>query len=272
MAQNDISLGVAKAPDKDAEIAELKKRLEAAEAKRLNDESSAFGRLAKEAELRKQRELELAEANKALAEMRAKNARSVLTPEQIEALGQTGAEGVERLVEAKLAPLANVPQPVAVDLAPIVGRLTAMEQELQRDRARKAYEASLVSWATQQGSPNLFARLSQGGDLSDKWAAFAQQNPGAVAAFESGDTGSTQAYVRLFMYENPGISQQAATPSASGGFAPTADSEAYGPAKWMADVRELDKQLETGQITKADHAKGFVAANAKLAAAAQNGR
>lgn len=265
MEQTGINLGVTKPQDKDAELAELRKRLEAAEAKRANDESSAFGRLAKEAELRKQREAELAEAKRTLAELQARNARGVLTPEQIEALGPTGAEGVERMIDAKMAPFSAVP-PAQADLAPVLSRLEAIEQMQRQNAQRQAYNANLVSWAAQSGAANLFARLAPGGDLADKWASFAQQNPAAVNAYESGDTEATKAYVKLFMYENPGISQQAATPSAAGGFAPPADSGQYGPQNWLADTNALDAQLAAGQLSQADHGKGYAEANAKLAA------
>ena len=265
MEQQGINLGVAKPQDKDAEIAKLREELAKAQAKRDNDERSAFGRLAAEAELRKQREQELNETKRQLAEIQAKNARGVLTQEQIEALGQTGAEGVERMIEAKMAPFSAVP-PVQTDLAPVLSRLEAVEQMQRQAFQRQAYNANLVSWAAQGGVPNLFARLAPGGDLAEKWAAFAQQNPAAVSAYESGDTEATKVYVKLFMYENPGISQQAATPSAAGGFAAPADPNQYGPQNWLADTNALDAQLSSGQIKKAEYDKGYAEANAKLAA------
>jgi hypothetical protein len=266
MATNDVNLGVEKTPDKDSEIAELRKRLEAAEAKRVNDENSAYGRLAKEAELRKQRETELAETRRQLAEFQAKNARSALTPEQIEALGETGAAGVERLVEAKLAPL-SAQQPGATDLSPVLSRIEEIERNMRAAQARQTYTNSLVTWAASNGMPDLFARLSKGGSLAEKWAAYAQQNPAAVAAFENGDTENTLAHVKLFLFEHPGLSQQAATPSASGGFAAPANPQTYGPQEWLKEVNALEERLATGQITRAEHAKGFAEANAKLSAA-----
>ena len=266
MSQNDINLGVAKPQDKDAEIAKLREELAKAQAKRDNDEASAFGRLRAEAELRKQKETELAEMKRKFDEVQAKNAKSVLTPEQIEALGQTGAEGVEKMIEAKMAAISPAVPPVQADMAPILSRLEAIEQMQHQAAARQAYNANLVSWAAQSGSPNLFARLAPGGDLSEKWAAFAQQNPSAVAAYENGDTEATKAYVKLFMFENPGISQQAATPSAAGGFASPAGQNQYSSKMWLEETNALDAQLSSGQIKQADWAKAYEAANAKLAA------
>jgi capsule polysaccharide export protein KpsE/RkpR len=265
MEQQGINLAVAKPQDKDAEIAKLREENQRLQAKRDNDERSAFGRLAAEAELRKQREQELADANRRLAEIQAKNARGVLTPEQIEALGQTGAEGVERMIEAKMAPFSAVP-PAQADMAPFVSRLEAVEQMQRQAVQRQAYNANLVSWAAQSGSPNLFARLAPGGDLADKWASFAQQTPAAVTAYESGDTEATKAYVKLFLYENPGISQQAATPSAAGGFAAPADPNQYSPQTWLTETNALDARLSSGQIKKAEYDRGYAEANAKLAA------
>lgn len=265
MSTNDINLGVPKPQDKDAEIAKLREELARAQAKQQNDESSAFGRLAKEAELRKQKEAELADMKRKLAELQAQNVRTVLTPEQLEALGESGTSGVEKLIEAKLAGMQ--PQMTASpDLTPLVSRLEAIEQMQRQSVARQAYNNNLVSWAAQSGMPNLFARLAPGGDLSEKWAGFAQQNPSATMAYESGDTEATKAFVKLFLYENPGLSQQAATPSAAGGFATQVDPNAYSPQKWMQETNELDAQLSRGQITKADCDKGYAAANAKLAA------
>ena len=262
MSQLDVNLGVAKPQDKDAEIAKLREELARAQAKQQNDESSAFGRLRAEAELRKQKEAELAEMKRKLDEMQAKNAKSVLTPEQIEALGDKGAEGVEKMIEAKMAAIAPAAPNAQADVTPILARLEAME----RAAVRQAYNANLVSWAAQSGTPNLFARLASGGDLADKWAAFAQQNPNAVAAYENGDTEATKAYVKLFMYENPGISQQAATPSAAGGFAAPADPNQYSSKMWLDETNALDAQLQSGQIKQAEWQKAYEAANAKLAA------
>lgn len=264
MSTNDINLGVPKPQDKDAEIAKLREELQKAQAKRDNDEASAFGRLRAEAELRKQKEAELAEAQRKLAELQSHNVRNVLTPEQLEALGDTGTAGVEKIIEAKLAGL----QPqhgIQADPA-ILSRLEAIEQMQRNTMARQAYNSNLVSWAAQSGMPNLFARLATGGDLSEKWAAFAQQNPSATQAWENGDTEATKAFVKLFIYENPGISQQAATPSAVGGFTASADPNQYSPAKWLQETNELDAQLSRGQIQKAEYDKGYASANAKLAA------
>ena len=265
MSNSDINLGVPKTQDKDAEIAKLREDLARAQAKQQNDESSAFGRLAKEAELRKQKEAELADVNRKFAELQSRNVRTVLTPEQLEALGECGTSGVEKLIEAKLAGM----QPqngIQSDLSPLVSRLEAIEQMQRQSVARQAYSNNLVSWAAQSGLGNLFARLATGGDLTDKWASFAQQNPSATQAYESGDTEATKAFVKLFLYENPGLSQQAATPSAAGGFAVSADPNAYSPAKWMQETNELDAQASRGQITEAQKAQGYATANAKLAA------
>lgn len=266
MSTEDINLGIKKSQDKDAEIARLREELAKAQAKQQNDESSAFGRLRAESELRKQKESELADMKRKLDELQAKNAKSILTPEQLEALGDTGASGVEKIIEAKLAALnpANPSNPT--DLTPIVSRLEAIEQMQRQSALRQSYNANLVSWATQSGMPALFARLAPGGDLSEKWAAFAQQNPSAVSAYENGDTEATKAFVKLFLFENPGISQQAATPSAAGGFAPPADPNQYSPSNWLADTEELDARLKSGQIKQAEWEKGYAEANAKLAA------
>lgn len=262
MATHDVNLsGGTPSLDKDAEIARLREENARLAAKRDNDESSAFGRLAREAELRKQREAELAEANRKVAEFQAKSARSVLTQEQLDVLGEVGAAGVESIAKAVVAPFA-----APTDSAAVLERLQNLERAQQLAAARSAYNQRLVSWATQNGAPNLLSRLSPGGDLAGLWATFAQQNPGAVAAFESGDVESTQAFVKLFMYENPAISQQSATPAASGGFEATGTSRQYGPSEWMAETAALDAQRESGQITQADWSKGYVAANAKLAA------
>lgn len=266
MNQHDIDLGVAKPQDKDAELAKLREEVAALKAKRDNDEASAFGRLRAEAELRKQKEQEAAELKRQLAEIQAKNAKSVLTPEQIEALGTTGAEGVEKMIEAKLAAVAPASPAGQVDFTPILARIEAMERAQQATSQRASYNASLVAWASQNGTPSLFARLAPGGDLSAKWAAFAQQNPSAVAAYENGDTEATKAYVKLFLYENPGIIQQTPTPSAAGGFAPPADPNQYSPATWLTETNALDAKLSAGQITKAEYDKGYADANAKLAA------
>ena len=265
MRTDDVNLGVPKAQDKDAEIAKLREELERAKAKQQNDESSAFGRLAKEAELRKQREAELAETKRKLDELQAKNVRNVLSPEQLEALGDTGMSGVEKIIEAKLAALQ--PQIAApTDQTAVLSRLEAIENMQRQSMARQAYNSNLMSWAAQSGMPNLFARLAPGGDLSEKWAAFAQQNPSATLAYETGDTEATKAFVKLFIYENPGISQQTATPSAAGGFATTADPNAYTPAMFVRDTNELDSKYSKGTISKADYDKGYVEATAKLAA------
>lgn len=264
MASNNVDLGVKPQADKDAENARLREELARFQAKRENDEASAFGRLKAEAELRKQRETELADAKKRIAELQAANAKSVLSPEELEVLGTAGAAGVEKMVDAKIAPLMA---PATDAVTPLMSRLTALEAEMQKRAARDSYTQSLVGWAAANGAPDLFARLSPGGDLADKWAAFAQQNPGALQAYESGDTGTTQAYVKLFIYENPGISQRTGTPPASGGFAPAADQIQYGPQQWMAETTALDEKRASGQITQADWGKGYAEANAKLAAA-----
>ena len=265
MNQNDVNLGVPKPQDKDAEIAKLREDLARAQAKQQNDESSAFGRLAKEAELRKQKETELADANRKLAELQARNVRTVLTPEQLEALGETGTSGVEKLIEAKLAGM----QPqngLPTDLTPLVSRLEAIENMQRQSAQRQAFNSNLLSWAAQSGAPNLFARLAPGGDLSEKWAAFAQQNPSATQAYDSGDAEATKAFVKLFIYENPGLSQQAATPPAAGGFAVSADPNQYTQVKWLQETEALDAQVKSGQITEAQRLKGYAEASAKLAA------
>lgn len=265
MSQNDINLGVNKPQDKDAEIAKLREELARAQAKQQNDESSAFGRLAKEAELRKQREAELAEMKRKVDELQAQNVRKVLTPEELEALGDTGTAGVEKIIAAKMA--AFQPQIVQQpDVTPVLSRLEALERQIQQSAQRQAFNSNLLSWAGQIGMPSLFARLAPGGDLSEKWAAFAQQNPSAPLAYENGDTEATKAFVKLFLYENPGISQQAATPSAAGGFAVSADPNQYTPQKFVQETDELDSKLRNGQISEADWSKGYAAANAKLAA------
>lgn len=265
MNQNDVNLGAPKPQDKDAEIAKLREELAKAQAKQQNDESSAFGRLARESELRKQREAELAETKRKLEELQSQNVKTVLTPEQFEALGETGLSGVEKIVQTKLAGF-QPQSPSATDLTPVISRLEAIEQMQRQSTQRQAYNSNLVSWAAQSGMPNLFARLAPGGDLSEKWAAFAQQNPSATMAYENGDTEATKAFVKLFLFENPGISQQTETPSASGGFATQTDPNQYSPAKWLAETNELDVQFSRGQISKADYDKAYVAANAKLAA------
>lgn len=265
MNNNDINLGVPKLQNKDEEIAKLREELARAQAKQLNDESSAFGRLAKEAELRKQKETELADAKRKLAELQAQNARTVLTPEQLEALGESGTSGVEKLIEAKLAGMQpQIQSPL--DQTAVLSRLEAIENMQRQSIQRQAYNQNLVSWAAQNGMPNLFARLAPGGDLSEKWASFAQTNPSATQAYEIGDTEATKAFVKLFIYENPGISQQTATPSAAGGFATQVDPNAYSPAKWLQETNDLDAQLSRGQVSKADYDKAYLAANAKLAA------
>lgn len=265
MNQSDINLGVNKPQDKDAEIAKLREDLARAQAKQQNDESSAFGRLAKEAELRKQKEAELADVNRKLAELQSRNVRTVLTPEQSEALGETGLSGVEKLIEAKLAGM-QPQNALPTDFAPVLSRLEAVENMQRQGAQRQAYISNLMSWAAQSGMPSLFARLAPGGDLSEKWAGFAQQNPSATQAWENGDTEATKAFVKLFMYENPGISQQAATPSAAGGFATQVDPNAYSPTMWLQETNGLDAQFKSGQITEADCKKGYATANAKLAA------
>jgi hypothetical protein len=265
MSNNDINLGVPKPQNKDEEIAKLREDLARAQAKQQNDESSAFGRLAKEAELRKQKEAELSEANRKLAELQARNVRTVLTPEQLEALGESGTSGVEKLIEAKLAgmqPQNGLPP----DLSPVLSRLEAIENMQRQGAARQAFNSNLLSWAAQGGMPNLFARLAPGGDLSEKWATFAQSNPSATQAYESGDTEATKAFVKLFMYENPGISQQTATPAAAGGFTTQVDPNQYTPQMFVRETDELDSKLKNGQITQAEWGKGYGVANAKLAA------
>lgn len=260
----EINLGVTKPQDKDAELAKLREELARAQAKQLNDESSAFGRLAKEAELRKQKEAELAETKRKLAELQAQNVRTVLTPEQSEALGESGLTGVEKLIEAKLAGM----QPQLgnpLDQTAVLSRLEAVENMQRQSIQKQAFNSNLLSWAAQSGMPNLFTRLAPGGDLSGKWAEFAQQNPSATQAYDAGDAEATKAFVKLFIYENPGISQQAPTPSAAGGFAVSADPNQYSPATWLAETNALDAQLSKGQISKADFDKGYAAANAKLA-------
>lgn len=265
MSTTDINLGVPKTQDKDAEIAKLRAELEKATAKQQNDEASAFGRLRAEAELRKQREAELAETKRRLDELQATNVRAVLTPEQLEALGDSGTSGVEKIIEAKLAGIK--PQfAIPPDQTAVLSRLEAIENMQRQSVARQAYNNSLLSWAAQGGMPNLFARLAPGGDLSEKWATFAQTNPSATQAYDNGDTEATKAFVKLFLYENPGISQQAATPSAAGGFTAPADPNQYSPAMWLQETNGLDSQLSKGTITKADYDKGYAAANAKLAA------
>jgi len=265
MSNSDINLGVPKTQDKDAEIAKLREDLARAQAKQQNDESSAFGRLAKEAELRKQKEAELAEVNRKLAELQARNVRSVLTPEQLEALGDSGTSGVEKLIEAKLAGM-QPQMTTSPDLTPLVSRLEAIENMQRQSVARQAFNNNLLSWAAQSNMPSLFARLAPGGDLSDKWATFAQQNPSATSAYENGDTEATKAFVKLFLYENPGLSQQAATPSAAGGFTTQVDPNQYSPQMFVRETDELDSKFSKGLITDAERNKGYQAANAKLAA------
>lgn len=261
----EINLGVTKPQDKDAELAMLREKLARAEAKQLNDESSAFGRLAKEAELRKQKETELAETKRKLAELQAQNVRTVLTPEQLEALGESGTSGVEKLIEAKLAGMQ--PQYTApLDQTAVLSRLEAVENMQRQSIQKQAFNSNLLSWAAQGGMPNLFTRLAPGGDLSEKWATFAQQNPSATQAYDAGDAEATKAFVKLFIYENPGISQQTATPSAAGGFATQVDPNQYTPQMFVRETDELDSKLKNGQITQADWGKGYAAANAKLAA------
>lgn len=263
MATNDVNLGAVAPQDKEAENAKLREELARLQAKRDNDEASAFGRLKAEAELRKQKETELAEARRKIAELQAANAKSVLSPEELETLGASGVSGVEKVIDAKIAPLMT---PASDSVTPLMSRLTALEAEMQKRAAREAYAQQLVGWAAANGAPGLMSRLSPGGDLADKWKAFAAQNPNAVRAYEAGDIETTQAYVKLFVFENPGISQQAATPSAAGGFAPPADSAQYGSNQWLADTAALDERRASGQITQADWAKGYAEANAKLAA------
>lgn len=265
MATEDINLGIPKPQDKDAENAKLREEIQRLQAKRDNDERSAFGRLAAEAELRKQREAELAEMKRKMAELQSKNVTSSLTPAQLEALGQDGVGAVKAIIDMSVPVQPDVGQQPG-KLAELESKLAALEQMQRQNAQRQAYNASLVSWAAQSGAHNLFARLAPGGDLADKWAAFAQQNPSAVTAYESGDTEATKAYVKLFMFENPGITQQAATPSAAGGFAPPADSGQYGPQNWMADTNALDARLAAGQISQAEYGKGYAEVNAKLAA------
>lgn len=250
--------------DKDAELARLREENARLQAKRDNDERSAFGRLEREAELRRQREAELADMRRRMAELEAKNAMAALPPESAEALGEAGVKGVRTLLDIERQRLPELP---TAKLEEMESRLSALQRQQEETLKRQAYNNALVTWAAQNGTPGLFARLGPGGDLGEKWAAFAQQNPGAVAAFENGDTEGTKAYVRLFMYENPGISQQAATPPQAGGFAAPAGGDAYGPQQWIAEIDELEKKLATGQISRQDHAKAFAEANAKLAAA-----
>lgn len=265
MATEDVNLGVQKPQDEKAEIARLREENVRLQAKRDNDERSAFGRLSAEAELRKQREAELAEYKHKLEVLQAQNAKSILSPEELEALGQTGAAGVEKMITAKMAPLSSIPA-ATLDLTPVLSRLEAIELAQRQNAQRQAYSAGLTSWASMNGAPNLLQRLGPGGDLSGTWAAFAQQNPGAVAAYESGDTEMTKVYIKLFMHENPGISQQAGTPSAAGAFAAPAVSGQYTSAAWLAETDALDTQLKAGQISASDHGKGYAEANAKLAA------
>lgn len=262
---NEVNLAGKTGQDKDvaAELQRLREENARLQAKRDNDERSAFGRLEREAELRRQRESELAEMRKKMAELEQKNLYAALPTAAAEALGEAGVAGVKAIVDRSL--------PASVDLsgelAAIKARQEAAERELQSMKTRAAYNNELVSWAAKNGAAGLLPRLSPSGDLADKWAAFAQQYPGAVAAYDSGDAPATEAYLKLFMLENPGLSQQTATPSASGGFAAPVDSTAYGPQQWLAEVNELEQKLGAGQITRAEHAKGFAAANAKLAAA-----
>ena len=181
-------------------------------------------------------------------------------------LTKIGLTAVEKIIEAKLAGLHIQQPPVATDQTPILSRLEAIERMQQQSMQRAAYTSNLLSWAAQGGMPNLFARLAPGGDLSEKWAAFAQQYPNATAAYDNGDTEGTKAFVKLFLYENPGISQQAATPSAAGGFAAPADPNQYTPQMFIRETDELDSKFSQGLISEADRTKGYAAANAKLAA------
>ena len=264
MATEDVNLGVQKPQDSTAELARLREENARLQAKRDNDERSAFGRLSAEAELRKQREAELAEAKRQLAELQSKNITASLTHEQVEALGHEGVGAVKAIVDMSIRPQAPAAEG-GDKFSLLESKLAALEQMQKQNADRQRYNSGLVSWAAANGAPALFARLAPGGDLADKWAAFAAQNPGAVAAYENGDTDATKSYVKLFMYENPGISQQTATPSASGGFSPVAESGQYGPQSWMADTNSLDGKLAAGQISGAEHAKGYAEANAKLA-------
>ena len=265
--QQDVNLSGTPAQDVNAELARLREENARLQAKRDNDERSAFGRLEHEANLRRQRETELADMRKKMAELEQKNFMASLPPEATETLGEKGIVGVKAMIDKSLAGSVSASE----ELAAIKQRLEQTEKTQQAFIARQSYNANLMSWANQVGAAGLLPRLGPSGDLKDKWAGFAQQYPGAVEAYERGDVEATKAYVKLFMHENPGLSQQTATPSASGGFAPPADSSVYGSQQWLAEVNELERQLDTGQITRADHAKGFAAANAKLAASQKRG-
>lgn len=265
MGMQDVNLKVEKPQDKDAEIARLRQEVERLQAKRDNDENSAFHRLRKTADEMKSVQAELAEARRKIAELQSKNVTAALTPEQLEALGQDGVKAVKAMIDM------SVPQPAAVpqssdEVSALRAELESFKLENQRQMLRQAYNANLVSWAAAEGQPGLFARLAPGGDLAEKWAAFAQRFPGAVAAYDSADTEGTKAFVRLFLYENPVVSQQTVTPSASGGFAPPADPNVYTPQMWKTDTDALDEARAARRISEADYMKGYAEANAKLSA------
>ena len=270
MAEQDVNLSGKTGQDKEMaeELRRLREENARLQAKRENDESSAFGRLARESELRRQREQENEQLRQRMAELEQKNLLAALPPDAAEALGAAGVAGVKAIVDRSL-PAVSDP---SGKLSELEARLAAAEAAQRDFIARKTYTDSLVSWAAQSGMPGLFARLMPGGDLRDKWAAFAQQYPGALAADKSGDTEGVKAYVKLFLHENPGFSQTAGTPPPSGGFAPPADPKAYGPQQWLAEVNALEAGLMNGTVSKADHAKGVREANAKLAAAQQQGQ
>lgn len=259
-----------KGEDMAAELARLREENAKLQAKRDNDERSAFGRLEKEAEQRRKVEQEAAEMRRKIAELEAKNAYAALPPDSAEALGEAGVRGIRTLLDSERERFA---QAIPLDkFATIEARLEAAERQ-QLEQAsflkRQSYNSILTSWAASAGMPGLFTRLAPGGDLSEKWAQFAAARPGVQVAFESCDTEGTKDYVQLFLYANPGLQQAVASPSQSGGFAAPLDPNAYTIDQWRADTRKLDEDAEAGRITMRQHAEGTAAATAKLAASEQ---
>lgn len=264
---NDVDLKVkATVDERDAELARLREEVARLQRKRENDENSAFGRLEREAEMRKQRERELEEMRKKVAEFEAAQVEKTLSPEQLEALGTDGVRAVQSIVQKTVTvPPAN---PFGGDKqTEIEQRIAAMEAAMQADARRRAYSAGVGAYASAMGVQNLLPRLSEGGDLGERWKSFVMGQSGLQQSLDAMDVNATNMALQLFLYSNPDIASPVPTPSQAGGFAAGAAAPAYGMAEWSADTKKLDDDFKAGKISQQEQYKGFLAASAKLAAA-----
>ena len=264
---NDVDLKVkANVDEREAEIARLREEVARLQSKHDNDERSAFGRLEKEAELRKQREREIEEMRKKMAEFEAAQVEKTLTPEQLEALGTDGVRAVRAIVEKTVpVPPAN---PFGGDKqTELEARLAALEAATRADAMRRSYSAGVGAYATAMGVQNILPRLSEAGDLAERWKTFVVSQPGLQQSLDSFDVNATNMALQLFLYRNPDIASPAPTPSQAGGFAAGAAAPAYGMAEWTADTMKLDADFKAGKISQEAQYKGFLEASAKLAAA-----